>query len=114
MSVSIEVDGERFAPGDVVRGRVVVVDPGLQLVNVGLLFREEAVGWEQTVTQILADGFGDALDLDAGATLDFAIELPADAPPTVRTRHGGLFWEVVAHTDRVGEPQTAGKRVVVA
>jgi hypothetical protein len=113
VSVSLTVEGDRFAPGDRVRGRVTVLDSGLQVIQVGLLFREESGGIEATASQVLADDFGDALDLDEGATFDFEIELPADAAPTLSTRHGELFWEVVAKTDRVGEPQTAGERFEV-
>jgi hypothetical protein len=115
--VSVELaleGGDRFAPGDRVRGHVTVLDAGLQQVQVGLLFREEAEGIEATASQVLAEGFDDAREFAAGTTLEFEIEVPADAPPNVETSHGGLFWEVVAHTDRVGEPQTAGRRVEVA
>ena len=113
MSIEIAVDGERFAPGDRVRGRVTVRHGGLQVIQVGLLFREESPAGEATARQVLAEGFEDARDLAPGTTLDFEIELPADAPPDVRTSHGGLFWEVVAVSDRAGSPQPAGKRIVV-
>ena len=111
--IELSLDRDRFAPGDVVRGRVTVLHSGLQEIQVGLLFREEGNRLEQTVSQVLADGLDGAVDFEAGAIVDFEIELPADAPPNVESRHGALFWEIVAHTDRVGSPQTADRRIVV-
>jgi hypothetical protein len=111
--MEIEIDSASLAPGQSVKGTARTGRPGLQHVRVGLLFREESGGWEVTISQVLAEGFEDARDYPEGAELPFAIEVPGDALPSVRGRHGGLFWEVVARTDRVGSRGTASRRVEV-
>jgi hypothetical protein len=110
--VKLELEGDSFVSGDRVRGTVTVERDGLQEISVGLLFREVSKGVEATARQVLAPGFDGAREYDGGATMQFELEVPGDAPPSIETRHGGLFWEVVAHTDRVGA-RTAGRRVQV-
>jgi hypothetical protein len=112
--MDIEIDRDHLLPGERLSGTVTIGKPGLQEVTVGLLFREDALGGEATVSQVLAGGLEGARDLAEGATLAFELEVPEDAFPSVRTRHGGLFWEVVAVTDRVGYDTTASRRVEVA
>src|SRR4051812_17081236 len=100
--MELELENTSLEPGQIVRGTTRIRHSGLQHVRIGLLFREESGGWEETISQVLADGFEDAQDLAAGTELTFEIQLPGDALPSMRSKHGGLFWEVVVKSDRVG------------
>ena len=111
MKLTLERDS--FVPGDRVRGRVEVEKGGLQEIQVGLLFREEVPNLDATTRQVLAPDFEGSGDIPAGAVLPFEIEVPADAPPNIKTAHAELFWEVVARTDHVGADKVQSRRVEI-
>ena len=102
MRLRVEVSGEPLAPGDAVRGRVVVEDGGgARSLSVRLAFVERTeslhtvarVAGEQTI----AEG-----DLDAGSAAPFELHLPPDALPAVQTAHARIGWELRARADRLG------------
>jgi hypothetical protein len=97
----LELDADRVAPGEEVRGRVLVVEGGRsRSLTLTLSFRERSPAYLETPFGdggVLHEG-----DLAAGQALAFRIVLPDDALPSVKTSHGELFWELEAVSDEPG------------
>jgi hypothetical protein len=112
-TLAVELERDRYAPGDVVRGTVKVVEGGgSRRLEVALAFREKAGDYEDTPFTI-AGGDLHTGDLAPGATYAFSIALPADALPTYRSRHGELYWEVDVRSDERGRDTHERKRIEV-
>jgi hypothetical protein len=103
VKLEVQLDRERYSPGDTVSGTVLVLEGGAsRKLEVSLEFREEAEdGYEDTPLRV-PGGELHASDLAMGASYQFAIALPADALPNLKTEHGKLWWEVDARSDERG------------
>ena len=114
MSLVLELERERYQPGDWIRGAVVVQQGGpARTLEVFVLYQERT----EDYTEAGLTGRTGPLhrgDLVAGARLPFALQLPPDAPPPYRSRWGELYWEVDAKADRFGADLHARRRIVVA
>ena len=111
-SLSIDLHTERalYRPGDWVRGHVDVLEGGgSRDLSVAVRFRERSPDYEATVVE-LDSGPLHSGDLSAGMRQEFAIQLPPDARPTLRSAHGELYWEVRAKSDEFGPDTTAELR----
>lgn len=112
-ALELRLDGDRFAPGDVVTGSVHVVEGGrCRSLTVELQFREEA-GEYTSVARTADAGTLHTGELAAGMDLPFELVLPLDAPPSFRSAHGRLFWIVDARADERGRDAHAEREIDV-
>lgn len=108
----LQLERETFAPGERVAGTVLVTEGGgsRELV-VALQFHEKSPDYEEvpvTRSESLHTG-----DVQAGQSLTFALELPADALPGFTSEHGELYWEVDVKSDEAGPDTHARRRIDV-
>ena len=109
----LRLERERYAPGDVVRGTVQVLEGGeSRTLEAFLLFHEESDDYERVAAQV---GSGPLVtgDLADGASYSFAIPLPAEALPNYRSKHGELWWEVDVKSDELGRDSHERQRIEV-
>jgi hypothetical protein len=108
----LELERGRFAPGERVAGTVLVTEGGSSRgLDVTLGFHEKSPDYEETsvsFTQALHTG-----DLQAGQSLPFALDLPADALPGYVSEHGELYWEVDVKSDEMGPDTHVRRRIEV-
>lgn len=105
--LQVQVAPGPFAPGDTVRGQVVVDrDVSARELLVALRYIETSPDYEECAIEVasvpLAQG-----QVRAGATVEFALDLPVDALPGFRSAHASLHWEVDAWVNKRGlDPHT--------
>jgi hypothetical protein len=107
----VDVDGEPFAPGAAVSGRVVVEEGGrARSLSVRLAFVERTESFETVAREAgtLAVAEGDLAD---GDVLVFSLRLPDDALPNIAARYGRLGWELRARVDRAGPDPTVDRPI---
>jgi hypothetical protein len=108
----VQLERDRFAPGERVAGAVLVTGGGgSRTLDVTLAFHEKSPDYEETpvsVTQALQTG-----DLQAGQSLAFALDLPEDALPGHRSEHGELYWELDVKSDEMGPDTHVRRRIEV-
>jgi hypothetical protein len=98
----VQVAPGPYAPGDTVRGQVVVdQDVSARQLLVSLRYVEKSPDYEECAVEVAAGPLAQG-DLRTGATVDFALELPSDALPGYVSGHGSLRWEVDAWIDKRG------------
>jgi hypothetical protein len=115
VKLELQLDGERYAPGETVTGGVLVVEGGeSRSLEVLLHFRERTSEDDEHTPVTLSGGELHAGDLTTGASYPFAIQLPPEALPNFKSKHGELFWEVDARSDERGRDAHARKRIEVA
>lgn len=103
MKLQVQLARDRYTPSDTVSGSVLVLEGGTsRTLEVSLEFREEADGRYDDTPVRVPGGELHAGDLTMGASYEFAIALPEDALPNLKTMHGKLWWEVDAHSDERG------------
>lgn len=107
-------EGPRYAPGGTVRGTVTIAETiGPRRIYVAIRrverTRDVAVPAAETTTPALADG-----QLAAGSEYPFALALPSDALPSVRSSNGRIAWEAIAWIDQQGGDSTASVEFEVA
>jgi hypothetical protein len=108
----VQLERERFAPGERVAGSVLVAEGGAsRTLDVTLAFHEKSPDYEETPvsrTQSLHMG-----DVQTGQSLAFSLELPEDALPGHRSEHGELFWELDVKSDEMGRDTHVRRRIEV-
>lgn len=101
MKLAIELDGERFAPGDEVSGRVLVHEGGRsRSLTLTVSFRERSPSYLEAAFSdggVIHEG-----DLATGHAVEFRFTLPDGALPGAKGKHGELFWELEAVSDEPG------------
>lgn len=113
MSLGLWLERRRYAPGEVVRGFVDVVEQidGRSLAA-ALNYAEETSDYRGAhlvaATQELHVG-----PVAQGNRFDFALQLPPDALPAFRTRASAVWWEVVASVDKRGFDKRVRLRIDV-
>lgn len=114
MKLEVQLDRDRYSPGGTVSGTVLVFEGGAsRSLETALEFREEAEdGYDDTPLRV-PGGELNAGALATGASYQFAIVLPDDALPTLKTMQGQLWWELVAQSDERGRDTHARKPLEV-
>jgi hypothetical protein len=111
LQVDEPAGGSGFRPGDWVRGRVSVLEGGgSRALSVSIQFRERTRDYSSTAATYGGDPIHEG-ELSAGASLSFAVQLPADALPSYSSANGELFYEVEAKSDERG-PDTRETRQI--
>jgi hypothetical protein len=113
VSLDIRLDRQRYTPGDIVLGSVLVADGlGAATLEVSLNFHERATQYETVVDTVPGEAAEDE-GLDAGAERSFAIELPEDALPNHTSEHGALWWSADASVKTPGRDLLVTRRLEV-
>lgn len=98
----VELEGARYAPGDTVRGTILVLEGGASRSLEALLeYREETEDVSGVATSV-SSGPLHAGDLDMGMMFEFGLALPQDAFPNYRSEHGELYWQLDVKSDERG------------
>lgn len=101
-SFRVELDRERYTAGDAVRGTVLVLEGGgSRTLEVFVHFKEETEDYEETPLS-LASGPLHSGELAQGMSYAFELRLPEDAPPSLSSEHGELYWELDVRSDELG------------
>lgn len=105
--LDVLVSDEPFAPGDTVRGQIVVDrDVSGRELLVALRYIETSPDFKECAVEVVSPPLAQG-EVPAGTTLDFALDLPTDALPGFRSEHASLHWEVDAWVNRRGrDPHT--------
>lgn len=112
--LELQLDRDRFSPGETVTGTVLVTEGGSsRRLEVTLDYHERGEDEYQRVAQSLSGGELHTGDLATGASYPFSIELPADALPSYKSNHGELWWELDARSDELGRDTHARRRIEV-
>ena len=115
LGLEIQLDGGDgpYKPGDWVRGRVAVLAGGKsRALNAELHFRERTSDYSEVGATFAIPPLHRG-DLPSGTSYPFAIQLPADALPSLDWAHGSLSWEVVAKSDERGFDTVETRRIQV-
>lgn len=101
MKLDLQLDDTRFAPGDELTGRVLVLEGGRsRSLTLTVSFYESSPAYLSvpfSQSAVLHEG-----DLAAGQAVEFRSELPHWASPAVKAKHGELYWELEAVSDEPG------------
>jgi hypothetical protein len=109
----VELERDRFVPGDAVRGTVLVVEGGgSRNLEVIFEYNEETDDYSATALS-LTSGTLHAGDLTAGTSFEFELSLPTDALPNHRSEHGELYWELEVKSDELGVDTHERRRIEV-
>lgn len=112
MKLDLRLDSDRVAAGEVLRGRVTVVEGGpSKSLTLTISFHERSPGYEAVPfsdSEVLRPG-----DLVTGDTVDFHYALPATAPPSVKSEHGELYWELAVVSSDPGFDTRELRRIEV-
>jgi hypothetical protein len=100
--LALELERDRYAPGETVSGVVRVVEGGgSRSLEVALEYRERTRDYS-AVARRVATGPLHQGELPPGHTFPFSLQLPADAPPAHSTPNASLAWHVDAKSDERG------------
>lgn len=108
----LQLERQRFAPGERVAGTVLVTEGGgSRTLEVALAFHEKSPDYEEIpVSRSHALHTG---DVQTGQALPFALDLPAEALPGYVSEHGELYWEVDVKSDEMGRDTHVRQRIEV-
>jgi hypothetical protein len=109
----LQLDRERYAPGDPVKGTVLVVEGGDSRSLEALLhYKEESPDYSEVAVSISSGPLHEG-DLTTGTSFEFELALPPDARPNYDSRHGALYWEVDVQSDELGRDTHERKRIEI-
>ena len=98
--LEVSLDTRRHEPGDFVRGRVTITETTkARRLLVALRRVEKSPDYTIPAATVEAPPLATG-DLQAGDEYEFAIGLPDDALPGVRSANGRIYWEVDAWIDK--------------
>lgn len=109
----VQLDRERFVPGDRVSGTVVVRQGGSSRSLQVLLEYHEKVEDYDEVAMELTTGPLHSGDLETGSSFSFELTLPPDALPNCSSAHGALFWQIDVKSDERGRDSHERRQLVV-
>ena len=98
----LQLDQERYAPGDTIRGTILVLEGGSSRSLEALLeYNEETDDYQQVAISIPSGSLHEG-ELTTGTSFEFQLALPPDALPNFRSKHGELYWQVDVKSDEAG------------
>lgn len=115
MSAQLELllDRDRCAPGETIRGTIVVVEGGhSRSLEVLLEYKEETEDCAGVATSV-SSGPLHAGDLATGMSFEFELALPQDALPNYRSEHGELYWTLDVKSEEFGADTHERRRIEV-
>ena len=111
----LEVWTERqsYAPGEVVKGVVsVTLGHASRTLEVTLDFCEQSTSYTSVARRVSSGPIWQG-ELQPGQQFYFGLPLPPDAEPAYRSRHGALWWQVDARSDKFGRDPHGVRRIDV-
>jgi hypothetical protein len=112
--LEIELERDRQAPGDAVRGSVLVVEGGeSRKLDISLVYLESTEDYSGSAIEVAPVTVNQG-ELQKGQSHEFSLDLPADAPPGFDSRHGKMHWTVIAKSDELGPDTVETKRFAVS
>jgi hypothetical protein len=109
----LQLDQERYAPGETIEGTIVVVEGGGSRSLAAVLeYIEETEDYTDVATSI-STGQLHAGELTTGVSIDFELALPLHAFPNYRSEHGELYWQVDLKSDELGRDTHERHRIDV-
>jgi hypothetical protein len=110
----LQLDRERYAPGEVIHGRVNVLEGGgSRSLQVVLGYHEKTDDYSAVATTIPGPVLNEG-DLRAGMAFDFELRLSSEAFPNLRSNHGELYWELDVKSDEFGRDTHIRRRIEVS
>jgi hypothetical protein len=98
----IDVEARPYAPGEMVRGEVSVLEGGgSRDVEVSLNYHEKTQDYDE-IARSVPGGRLHTGDLRTGDSLPFEIQLPMDATPQLIGAGGRLYWALDVRSDEFG------------
>jgi tetratricopeptide (TPR) repeat protein len=98
----LQLDRERYSPGDAVRGTIFVAEGGRsRSLQATLEYREETDDCLTVATTVPGPALNMG-DLTTGTFFEFERRIPADAFPSYKSKHGELYWELYVKSDERG------------
>ena len=111
--LEIEVEHDRYSPGETVRGSVVPAQGGgAGEIEVSLNFHERSTRCDAVTISTAAHPVH-AGELVAGNAYRFETPLPEDAPPSHTSKHGALWWTVDARIQDSEQDRVVSRRIEV-
>lgn len=112
VKLELELDSDPIVAGKEVTGRVNVAEGGSsRSVTLTLSFHEKSRDYE--AIPYSSDISVHEGDLLTGHSFDFQFTMPPAAPPSFKTKHGELYWELVVNSDESGPDTHLSRRVEV-
>jgi hypothetical protein len=109
----VELDRERYAPGDTVKGTILVLEGGGSRTLEALLeYHEETADYSEVAVSIPSGPLNEG-ELTAGTSFEFQLGLPPDALPNYKSRHGELYWELDVKSDESGRDTHERRRLQI-
>ena len=97
----LQLDRQRYAPGEMVKGTILVLEGGAaRALEAQLEYKEESPDYSEVAVSIPSGTLHDG-DLTEGTSFEFELTLPPDALPSYNSRHGELYWVVDVKSDEV-------------
>jgi hypothetical protein len=109
--LQLQIDQERYRPGDTVKGAILVLEGGASRSLEALLeYKEETADYVEVAISIPSSPLHEG-DLTTGTSFEFALTLPPEALPNYKSEHGELYWELDAKSNEVGR-DTHDRRLI--
>ena len=107
----LELDRERYAPGETIKGTILVREGGgSRALEAILEYKEETADYSEVAISIPSGPLHEG-DLTEGTSFAFELALPPDALPSYKSRHGELYWELDVKSDESGRDTHERRRV---
>jgi hypothetical protein len=98
----LQVDREQYSPGETISGTLLVHEGGgSRSLEVLLTYKEKTQDYSAVVSSV-SSGPLHTGDLTPGMSFGFALPLPPDALPNLKSEHGELCWQLDAKSDEHG------------
>jgi hypothetical protein len=111
--LQLQLERERYTPGDTVEGTIFVVEGDRSRSVVALLqYNEKTEDYLEVATSISSGPLHEG-DLTTGTSFEFELSLPPDALPNYQSLHGQLYWDVNVKSDEFGRDTWERRRINV-
>jgi hypothetical protein len=109
----LELDQERYTPGDTIRGTILVLEGGSSRSLEALLEYHEKTDDYSHIAASIPSGPLHTDDLATGRAFQFELSLPPNAFPNYRSENGELYWELDIKSDEFGRDTHERHRIEV-
>ena len=111
MKLALELR-DRAVAGEQLSGAIRVEEGGeSRLLTLTVAFHEETRDY--SVVPVSSDRVLHEGELVTGQTVEFTLDVPADAPPSYKGEHSELWWEVAVHSADPGFDTRVSRRLEV-
>ncbi|MDX6518212.1 MAG: hypothetical protein QOF50_1058 [Gaiellaceae bacterium] len=112
MKLELVLDTDPVAQGEKVTGRVDVVEGGpSRSLTLTLSFHEQTQSY--SAVRYSSGGEIHSGELVTGQPVDFDFTVPAEAPPSLKSAHAELYWQLAITSDEHGLDTHAQRRLEV-